>query len=316
MRRDVMLALSLASMSGFFAAFGAYSWMPEFSNKPAQMAAPAAPQIEMQNVVVAKGDLTFGSALKKEHLAEAKWPVANVPEGTFKSVDDFFAEQESRVVLEPMKANEPILRGRVTGPGQRATLSSMLGEGKKAVSIHVNDVIGVSGFVMPGDYVDILLTQQPKPEDGKKDDGLAAYTDLLLEKVRVLAVDQTFDPKLETPKIGRTVTVEASLADSQKITLASTVGTLSLVLRNSGGLADNADAQRITVSDLSGDNGEKTAKATLQPTNAVAETPAKVSSRDRKDEVGDSVRPAVAKVSVYRSVKSSEYSVMRVPPAD
>ena len=207
MRRDIILALSLASMSGFFAAFGAYSWMPSTTTK--QLVVTAQPEIDLTTVVVAKSDLTFGSALNKDHITEAKWPASNVPPGAFKTVQEFFAEQESRVVLEGMKANEPVIRGKVTGPGQRATLSSMLGEGKKAVSIHVNDVIGVSGFVMPGDFVDILLTNEPKAEEGKKNEAKAAYTDLLLEKVRVLAVDQTFDPKYESPKPVRTVTVEA-----------------------------------------------------------------------------------------------------------
>lgn len=314
MRRDIILALSLASMSGFFAAFGAYSWMPSITTK--EVVVQSQPDIDLTTVVVAKSDLTFGSALSKDHVIEAKWPANNVPPGSFKSVQEFFAEQESRVVLEGMKAKEPVIRGKVTGPGQRATLSSMLSEGKKAVSIHVNDVIGVSGFVMPGDFVDILLTNEPKAEEGKKNEAKAAYTDLLLEKVRVLAVDQTFDPKYESPKPVRTVTVEATLADAQKITLASTVGTLSLVLRNSGGVAATADARRVNVSDLSGDNGEKTEKATLQPTNAVADPAPKVALAKRKDGEGDDVRPGDAKVSVYRDVKSSEYSVTRVTPVE
>lgn len=308
MRRDVVLALSLASMSGFFAAFGAYNWMPQGETKT--LALPTKPGIDMTSVVVAKADLNFGSAIGVDSLQEAQWPAASVPEGAFKTISELLREQESRVALEAMRAKEPVLRGKISGPGQRATLASMLGEGKKAVSIRVNDVMGVSGFVLPGDYVDVLVTVEPKEEEGKKAEARTAYTDLLLEKVRVLAVDQTFDPKLEAPKLGRTVTVEATLADSQKITLASTVGTLSLVLRNSGGIASAIDARRITVSDLSGDNGDKKPKATLQPTNAVAEPPTPMPPVERKDGDAKSKRES-AKISVYRGEKSSEYSVSR-----
>jgi len=308
MRRDVVLALSLASMSGFFAAFGAYNWMPSSETKT--LALPMKPTIEMTTVVVAKSDLNFGSAIGLDSLQEAQWPAASVPEGSFKTISELLREQESRVALEAMRAKEPVLRGKISGPGQRATLASMLGEGKKAVSIRVNDVMGVSGFVLPGDYVDVLVTVEPKEEDGKKPEARTAYTDLLLEKVRVLAVDQTFDPKLEAPKLGRTVTVEATLADSQKITLASTVGTLSLVLRNSGGVARAIDARRITVSDLSGDNGDKEPKATLQPTNAVAEPLPAMPPVESKDGNAKPKRES-AKISVYRGEKSSEYSVNR-----
>ena len=309
MRRDVVLALSLASMSGFFAAFGAYNWMP--SGERTTLALPAKPQIELTTVVVAKTDLAFGSAISVESLTESQWPVANVPEGSFKTISELLREQENRVVLEAMRAKEPVLRGKISGPGQRATLANMLGEGKKAVSIRVNDVMGVSGFVLPGDFVDLLVTVEPKEEDGKKSESKLAYTDLLLEKVRVLAVDQTFDPKLQEPKLGRTVTVEATLEESQKITLASTVGTLSLVLRNSAAQAKSGEARRIEVSDLSGDNGDNKPKATLQPTNAVAEPPPPVPPVERKDGDGMKSKPAGAKISVYRGEKSSDYTVTR-----
>lgn len=308
MRRDVVLALFLASTSGLFAAVGAYNWMPAGSTKTLVLKSEE-PQIPLTTVVVAKKDLAFGTAVAGEHLAEAKWPSANVPEGSYHTIKDFFAEQHNRVVLETIRGNEPVLRGKVSGPGQRATLSNMLGSGMRAVTIKVNDVLGVGGFVMPGDYVDVIMVVDEKQGEDRKKPKKPAYTDVLLERVRVLAIDQLSDLKMETPKLGQTVTVEVSLVQAQKIALASTVATLSLVLRSTSSQDVRRVARRMTVSDL-GDSGDNTSQATFQPTNAVADEPAKVPTSPGKDE-GDLV-----KVNIVRSVDSSEYTVTRAKPKD
>lgn len=302
MRRDVVLALFLASTSGLFAAVGAYNWMP--SGVKEIKVQTAAPAIDLTTVVVAKAELAFGTQVAIENIIEAKWPAANVPEGSYKTIQDFFAEQANRVVLETIRANEPLLKGKVTGPGQRATLSSMLGSGMKAVTIHVNDVRGVGGFVMPGDYVDVLLTVEPKDDEARKKPS-STYSELLLERMRVLAIDQVADLKQSTPKLAQTVTVEASIQNAQRLALASTVGTLSLVLRSNANVENETEQRRVTLSDLNGDIGDKAGTRALQPTNAVAPEPQPVPPVDSRG--GD----GMATVSVVRSVQSSEYSVMR-----
>ena len=299
MRRESALALSLAAVSGLFAAVGAYNWAPEQNGLP-QTEIVAAPAIPLTTVVVAKEDFSFGTALARDKLLEIQWPEGSVPKGSFQTVDALFKEHESRVVIEAMRTNEPILSGKVTGPGQRASLSTMLGDGMKAVTIRVNDVIGVGGFVLPGDHVDIFMTHDGKASSDKPEAATPAFTDLLLQNLRVLAVDQIADPKKDAPVVARTVTVEASMQDAQRITLASSVGNLSLVLRKEGSTASAGDLKRVTANDLSGDSGDKGRLVTLVPTNAVAGAAPPVSGGGQ-----------TAKINVVRSVENKEYTVRR-----
>jgi pilus assembly protein CpaB len=146
-----------------------------------------------------------------------------------------------RVALAAIEPNEPMLRSKITGPGQRATLSAMLRDGLKAVTIRVNDVDGVGGFVLPGDHVDVELTRQVDKRN--------ATNEVVLQGVRVLAIDQIADERLEKPAVVKAVTLEVDVIGGQKLALASSVGTLSLVLRKAG--ENNAEyARRITLSDL------------------------------------------------------------------
>ncbi|MEQ1670675.1 MAG: Flp pilus assembly protein CpaB [Hyphomicrobium sp.] len=305
MRREVILALGLAALSGIVAAVGINGWMSsEFLRIMHSQPAPA-PAIEMTTVVVAKELLGFGAAVTQEKLVEAEWPVKNVPQGSFKTIAEFLGQQETRVVLEPVQASEPILAGKVTGPGQRSGLATMLQPGKKAVTIRINDVIGVGGFVLPGDRVDIFATTDGKNVKTKDGSEGQSYTDLLLQNVRVLAVDQTFDPKHTAPILGRTVTVETDMLDAQKITLASTVGSLSLVLRENGTTASVEDMKRLTVADLPGNSGDNSSVAAFEPTIAVAlegKTVAPVKPAERGD---------MAKVSVVRATAQTDYDVLR-----
>src|SRR5262249_19794070 len=151
-----------------------------------------------------------------------------------------------RVVLTAIEANEPILASKITGPGQRATLSATLQDGMKAVTIRVNDVEGVAGFVLPGDRVDVALTRQ-KDSNGKD----KSSTDVVLQNVRVLAIDQTADERNDKPSVARAVTLEVDTASAQKVALAASVGNLSLILRKAGdALADST--RPITLGDLTG----------------------------------------------------------------
>lgn len=122
-------------------------------------------------------------------------------------------------------------------PPVRATLSSLIGEDRRAITIRVNDVLGVGGFVLPGDRVDILLTRAAVNE--------TPATDVLLQNVRVLGIDQEASDKKDTPMVARAVTIEVTPEEAQRITLGTQVGTLSLALRNA---ADGASAKVRTIS--------------------------------------------------------------------
>src|SRR5262249_23405200 len=142
--------------------------------------------------------------------------------------------------------NEPILASKITGPGQRATLSASLSDGMKAVTIRVNDVEGVAGFVLPGDRVDVAFTRQ-KDNNGRE----RSSTDVVLQNVRVLAIDQIADERNDKPSLARAVTLEVDTGSAQKIALAASVGTLSLMLRKAGEATIGA-TRAVTLSELSG----------------------------------------------------------------
>jgi pilus assembly protein CpaB len=147
-----------------------------------------------------------------------------------------------RIVLAPIDINETILAAKVTGPGQRATLSAMIQDGMTAVTIRVNDVEGVAGFVLPGDRVDVVLTRQ--------NDKSEATSDVVEQNARVIAVDQLADVRAEKPSVVKSVTLEVSVVDGQRLALAANVGTLSLLLRKAGETADGA-TREVTLNDLS-----------------------------------------------------------------
>ncbi len=228
--------VGFAVLFGLLAVFLAQVWL---NNQAAQRmksleaqrkAAPPA-----RTIVVAAKSLRFGDELIASAMREVEWPEGALPAGSFSKVADL--TKGKRIVLAAIEPNEPVLAAKVTGPGQRATLSAMLGEGMKAVTVRVNDVQGVAGFVLPGDHVDVLLTRT-----GEKN---TATTDVILQDARVLAIDQLADERTDKPSVAKAVTLEVNVTDGEKVSLASTVGTLSLLLRKAGELVD-ADARRVT----------------------------------------------------------------------
>jgi pilus assembly protein CpaB len=305
MRREVVIALGLAGLSGLFAATGISSWLSSEHARILKSQPAPAPTVEMTQVVVAKEELKYGTQVSRDKLDLAEWPVKNVPRGSFKSIQEFYAQQQRRIVLEPIQANEPILNGKVTGPGQRVGVATMLEAGKKAVTIKVNEVVGVGGLVLPGDRVDIFVTNDGKGDEKKDGSEAQPYTDVLLQDIRVLAIDQIHDPKRTEPVLGRTVTVETSLSEAQKITLASAIGNLTLVLRESSVFAQGDNCGRVTVADLSGNSGEKLAKSRFETTNAVA-SEAGTGAPDASEEC-----KGLAKVTVVRATAQAEYSVLK-----
>jgi len=232
--------IGFAVLFGLLAVFLAQTWLnsqadARMKSLDAQRKAPA-PE---RTIVVANRALRFGDELNATALREQPWPGDALPAGAFGKIADLTAAK--RVVLMPIDVNEAVLASKITGPGQRATLSAVLADGMKAVTIRVNDVGGVAGFVLPGDHVDVLLTRQ-----GEKN---TASTDVVIEDTPVLAIDQVAGERTDKPSVVKAITLEVNVTDGQKIALASTVGTLSLLLRKAGELADG-DTRRVTSGDL------------------------------------------------------------------
>jgi pilus assembly protein CpaB len=241
LRKSTIVMIGFAVLFGLLAVFVAQSWLTSQTEMRMKSLEAQKKPIATQTVVVASKALRFGNELTSNSLKEIPWPEGAVPVGAFANIADVIGGNGRRVVLTAIEANEAILSSKITGPGQRATLSATLQDGMKAVTIRVNDVEGVAGFVLPGDRVDVALTRQ-------MDKG-AATTDVVLQNTRVLAIDQTADERNDKPSVVKAVTLEVDTAAAQKIALAASVGTLSLMLRKAGEVVSET-SRRISLSDL------------------------------------------------------------------
>ncbi|MBD3813901.1 MAG: Flp pilus assembly protein CpaB, partial [Betaproteobacteria bacterium] len=186
-----------------------------------------AEQQKLSRIAVATQPLQFGDKLTPENVRLQNFPAASVPQGAFHSMEDVL--KDGRVALRPLVPGEPILADKVSGTDGRAVLSANLPNGMRAVSVPVSAITGVSGFVRPGDTVDVLLTRQIPGEGARGDD---LMTDVILERVQVLAIDQVASEQATEPKVGQTAVLQVNLADAQRLAIASKIGTLSLALRN------------------------------------------------------------------------------------
>ena len=242
MRSSTIVMIGLAALFGLLAVFIAQTWL---NNQAERMKTREAKpqQVTTQTIVVASRPLRFGMELQKAYLREIAWPESALPAGAFAKIDAALSGGK-RVVLAPIEINEPVLAVKVTGPGQRATLSALVQPGMKAVTIRVNDVEGVGGFVLPGDRVDVVMTRQ-------LDKG-SASNEVVLQNARVLAIDQLADTRSDKPAIAKAVTLEVDTRDAQKVWLAASVGNLSLLLRKAGEVAEEK-TRRVTLRDLLGD---------------------------------------------------------------
>ena len=185
-----------------------------------------AEQNRMVRIVVASQSLAFGTQLSSQNVRLANWPAASLPEGAFTTLDD---ATKSRVALRPIVAGEPVLASKVSGLNGRATLSANLPQGQLAFALPINDASGAGGFVRPGDVVDVLITRKI-PGDGSTDSD--KMTDVVLEAVPVLGIDQESDENKTTPVIGKTATLQVDTYGAQKLALAQQLGVLTLALRN------------------------------------------------------------------------------------
>ena len=276
MRKGNLFMLLLAIAMGGAAAYLAREWI----------AAHAVPHpVQSGTVVVAAVPLGFGTTLNRENVTEIPWASGKMPEGGYATKDELFKDGR-RVALAPLQRNELILKTKVTGPGQRASLSALLDEGKRAVTVRVDDVRGVAGFVLPGDRVDVVLIRSVPSPGGAAEN----ISDVMLQHVKVLAIDQLANEQKETPTIARALTLEVDTDQAQKILLATNVGKLSLILRQAGE-SNPAIAKRVTERDL----------ARIEPVAAPA--PVTVPTPPKRSES--------TIVTIIRNMKREEYSVLR-----
>lgn len=211
--------------------------------------------IAVNKVVVAAMDIELGSKLNPQMLTTADWPSGSTPHGAFNDLKDL----QGRVVKSSVQRGEAILANKLAPVGTQGGLSAVIVEGKRAMTVRVNDVVGVAGFALPGNYVDVMVnTQQDKV--GRTDEN-RQISKTVLERVLVLAVAQEAGRDETKPKVVNAVTLELTPEDAEKLDLARNVGTLSLVLRNQVDMTPVTTAG-VTRRQLIGAKAEPVSKAT------------------------------------------------------
>jgi pilus assembly protein CpaB len=177
-------------------------------------------------VAVATAEVSLGQPLNPNLIRTVNWPSASVPPGAFKDPKAL----DGRVVRTSLEPGEPVIESKLAPQGTKGGLSAVIGEGKRAITVRVNDVVGVAGFALPGNYVDVIVnTQEP---EAKNSDPQQSISKIVLEKILVLAVAQQVSRDDTQPKVVNAVTLEVTPDQAEKLDLARSVGSLSLVLRN------------------------------------------------------------------------------------
>ena len=213
MRSRGLFMLFLALIAGLLAVFLATRWMQSQSGDKGRIA-------------VANTDIELGGRILPEMIRMADWPMGSVPTGSYNEA----AKLEGRVVTVSMQRGEPLIEARLAPIGTKGGLSAVVPEGKRAMTVRVNDVVGVAGFALPGTFVDVMVNTQS--EGGQRNDRDNSVSKIVLERILVLAVAQEADRDSTKPKVVNAVTLELTPRDAEMLDLARSVGTLSLVLRN------------------------------------------------------------------------------------
>ncbi|AJY11285.1 Flp pilus assembly protein CpaB [Burkholderia dolosa] len=209
--RAVMM-LVVAMVAGLAAVVFASHWLVQTSTSA------------VTSVAVAATDLNLGEPLGANQIHMVSWPSGSVPTGAFTDTKAL----EGRVVRTSLARGEPVIESKLAPIGTKGGLSAVIAEGSRAITVRVNDVVGVAGFALPGNYVDVIVNTQ---EQQGKTDG-QSISKIVLEHILVLAVAQQVSRDDTAPKVVNAVTLEVTPEQAERLDLARSVGTLSLVLRN------------------------------------------------------------------------------------
>ncbi|PHS41599.1 MAG: Flp pilus assembly protein CpaB [Robiginitomaculum sp.] len=254
-RRNTIITLGASAAFGVLAILMARGFIDGAVNtQNAQLRAnmasapPAKAKLKTVPVIVADIRLMPGDPVTAQSVNIVQFPISSVPVGSFSAYEKLFIEPGNpAVALTQIVPGEPILAFKLSAPGGRASLSSVLADNMRAVAIRVNDVSGVAGFVRPEDRVDVVLTREIAPKTitryGKKGEGSGRkpefLAEILLQDVKVLAADQishtggnfNVNGGIDAPKLAKTITLEVSALQAQKLALAQSVGIMTLALR-------------------------------------------------------------------------------------
>ncbi len=233
----ISLALVLAAAVFFV--------VPKLMRSPAQQQQAAQPaQVPAKEVLVAARNLAAGEALKAEDMRWQKWPTDGInPNFFLHDQGDDPKNHVGMIVLRGFEIGEPIVQSRLLKPGDTSFMAAELPPGMRAISIHIDTLSDTSGFILPGDFVDVMLSEHFSIKQSQAQQKLAdivgpppfdtrEINSIVLRNVKVLAIDQTVQDLDSKPRTGGSATLEVTLQDAQKLTIASSIGNMSLLLRS------------------------------------------------------------------------------------
>ena len=300
-----MIALAAALLLGIIAVYIANVYLSG-REKQAELTGTT-------KVAVAAVPMAYGTDITPDKVKFIDYPTAAIPPGSFSTAQQLLPEGKQRFALMTIGINEPVLASKISGEGQGASIAALLPDGMRAATVRIDDVSGVAGFVQPNDSVDVLITRSPP-------NGTGQVTDVLLQNVRVLAIDQEAKNSDGTPKLARTATFEVAPLDAQKLALGQQAGSLSLVLRKPGE-ANNPVVETVSMNDLRynmyggarypapavvGGFGAAVASSIERSAAQISRPRPTTSTRPRATVKAAPQKPSV---EIYRGTQSNEYKV-------
>lgn len=219
------------------AGFAVYYAQDRFTQYQAALAAQRGEIVPTTTVYVVNRQMRYGEELGRDDVEAILWPTEYVPFGAFTEESSLFPEDgdEMRTVLRMMEPHEPVLLSKVTAPGQDAGVASRLGAGMRAFALRVDVASGVSGFLRPGDRVDVYWSGSHRGQN---------VTRLIQSSVQIIAIDQIADEDRNNPIIARTITIEGSPEQIARLTQAQATGNLTLALV---GVTDTTDSDAVEI---------------------------------------------------------------------
>lgn len=209
-RKRGLILLTLSIVLGLSAAMVARSWVAEQMTKE---------EIDVATVVAASMAIPFGTKVEERHLKIIEMPKESAPSGSFAAKEDVV----DKVTTQPIVVGEILMKARFVEQGDGSTLAALVNKKMRAVTVRVDDVIGVAGFLLPGNRVDVVAARK---------EGRRAITDTILRNIEVLAVDQTASANDNEPVIVRAVTLEVTPDQAETLVKGREEGSIQLTLRN------------------------------------------------------------------------------------
>lgn len=261
--KRLILALTGAIVCGLLGVMLVTRYLASVQNQSTQLG----------NVVVAKADIPLGAKIVVEQLALAPIPNGSAPEGVYRTLDQVVG----RVAVQQIGLREPITDRKLAQEGAAAGMSAVIPEGYRAMTVRVDDIVGVSGFVMPGSFVDVIAVVTPPAQSA----GQGPISKIVLQSIKVLASGGSIDSpeNQREPSHVSAVTLLVTPDEAEKLVLATTEGRLQLVMRN---YSDQEDAR------TTGAN-----KGSLLGGDTVRPEPAPPSEKNAQPKVATSPRPTV-----------------------